>query len=67
MVLEKGVVLTKDNLARRNWNGSKTCSFCHYVETKKKRGVPSAVGSPHCAGSGSVETIRLFFLGMNLC
>ena len=32
MVLEKGVVLTMDNLARRNWN-SKTCSFCHSVET----------------------------------
>ncbi len=26
--LLKGVVLTKDNLARRNWNGSLRCSFC---------------------------------------
>ena len=25
--LFKGVILTKDNLARRNWNGSKTCCF----------------------------------------
>ncbi len=26
--LLKGVVLTKDNLARRNWNSSLRCSFC---------------------------------------
>ncbi len=26
--LLKGVVLTKDNLARRNWNGSLRCCFC---------------------------------------
>jgi hypothetical protein len=26
--LYKGVVLTKGNLAKRNWNGSKQCSFC---------------------------------------
>jgi hypothetical protein len=25
----KGVVLTKDNLAKRNWHGSKKCVFCH--------------------------------------
>jgi hypothetical protein len=25
---QRGVVLTKDNLARRNWNGQKLCSFC---------------------------------------
>jgi hypothetical protein len=24
----KGVVLTKYNLAKRNWNGNKQCSFC---------------------------------------
>jgi hypothetical protein len=24
----KGVVVTKDNLAKCNWNGSKQCSFC---------------------------------------
>ena len=27
--LKRGVVLTKDNLARRNWNGDTRCSFCH--------------------------------------
>jgi hypothetical protein len=27
------VILTKDNLARRNWNGDKQCCFCHYPET----------------------------------
>jgi hypothetical protein len=26
--IQKGVVLTKDNLAKRNWNGRKQCSFC---------------------------------------
>ena len=26
--LKRGVLLTKDNLARRNWLGSKICSFC---------------------------------------
>src|SRR5438128_7004163 len=26
--LRRGVILTTDNLARRNWQGSKTCSFC---------------------------------------
>ena len=31
--LKTGVVLKKDNLARRNWNGSKTYSFCRSVET----------------------------------
>jgi hypothetical protein len=31
--LKKGVVLTKDNLVRRNWNGDKTCCFCHLPET----------------------------------
>ncbi len=31
--LLKGVVLTKDNLARRNWNGSLKCCFCMKNET----------------------------------
>ena len=31
--LKKGVILTKDNLARRNWNGSKACCFCSAPET----------------------------------
>ena len=30
--LKKGVILTKDKLARRNWNGSKAC-FCSTPET----------------------------------
>ena len=33
--LRRGVVLTKDNLARRNWKGSKKCSFCTHDETIK--------------------------------
>ena len=33
MVHEKGVILTKNNLARRNWNGSKVCCFCNNLET----------------------------------
>jgi hypothetical protein len=24
----RGVILTKDNLAKRNWHGSKRCVFC---------------------------------------
>ncbi|XP_066160362.1 uncharacterized protein [Oryza sativa Japonica Group] len=31
--LLKGVVLRKDNLARRNWNGGLTCCFCMKNET----------------------------------
>ena len=31
--LKRGVILTKDNLARRNWNGDKSCAFCHCPET----------------------------------
>jgi hypothetical protein len=31
--LKRGVVLTKDNLIRRNWKGSKTCAFCSHPET----------------------------------
>jgi hypothetical protein len=33
--LRKGVILTKDNLAKRNWQGSKQCAFCHQEETIK--------------------------------
>jgi hypothetical protein len=31
--LQKGVVLTKDNLARRQWKGSLKCCFCNLEET----------------------------------
>jgi hypothetical protein len=27
--LRKGMILTKDNLAKWNWIGSKSCVFCH--------------------------------------
>jgi hypothetical protein len=33
--LRKGVVLSKDNLAKRNWHGSKKCVFCHQEKTIK--------------------------------
>ncbi|WVZ51704.1 hypothetical protein U9M48_002819 [Paspalum notatum var. saurae] len=33
--LRRGVILTKDNLAKRKWKGSLTCCFCHEVETIK--------------------------------
>jgi hypothetical protein len=33
--LKRGVTLTKDNLAGRNWNGNKTCCFCSIPETIK--------------------------------
>jgi hypothetical protein len=33
--LHKGVVLVKDNLAKRNWYGSKKCVFYHQDETIK--------------------------------
>ena len=33
--LRRGVVLTKDKLAQRNWRGSKKCSFCTHDETIK--------------------------------
>ena len=32
-LLHRGVILTKDNLAKRNWNGSKLCSYCQNDET----------------------------------
>jgi hypothetical protein len=31
--LKRGVTLTKDNLARRNWHGDKSCGFCHLSES----------------------------------
>ena len=31
--LKRGVILTKDNLARQNWNGNKQCCFCSSDET----------------------------------
>jgi hypothetical protein len=31
--LQRGVILTKDNLAKRSWQGSKVCCFCHKDET----------------------------------
>jgi hypothetical protein len=33
--LQKEVVLTNDNLAKKNWNGGKQCCFCHANETVK--------------------------------
>jgi hypothetical protein len=33
--LRRGVILTKDNLAKRNWHRSKSCVFCHQDETIK--------------------------------
>jgi hypothetical protein len=33
--LWKGVFLTKDNLPKWNWHGSKKCVFCHHDETRK--------------------------------
>jgi hypothetical protein len=34
--LRRGVILTKDNLVKRNWQGSKTCCFCYKEETIKQ-------------------------------
>jgi hypothetical protein len=31
----RGVILTKDNLAKWNWHGNKSCVFCHQDETIK--------------------------------
>jgi len=31
--LKRGVILTKENLIRRNWNGNKLCFFCSSDET----------------------------------
>ena len=31
--LKWGVILTKNNLARRNWQGSQQCCFCYEDET----------------------------------
>lgn len=31
--LNRGVILTRDNLARRNWQGSKTYAFCQHDES----------------------------------
>jgi hypothetical protein len=31
--LRRGVTLTRDNLAKRNWNGPKNCVFCYYNES----------------------------------
>lgn len=31
--VHKGVILTKDNLAKRRWKGSQRCCFCNQGET----------------------------------
>jgi phosphate/sulfate permease len=31
--LHRGVILTKDNLAKQNWKGSKACNLCQDTET----------------------------------
>jgi hypothetical protein len=31
--LNRKEILTKDNLAKRNWNGCKKCAFCDEEET----------------------------------
>ena len=31
--LKRGVILTKDNLAKWNWQGNQQCCFCHKNET----------------------------------
>jgi hypothetical protein len=31
--LKREVILTKDNLARRNWTGDKSCCLCHFSES----------------------------------
>jgi hypothetical protein len=33
--LHRGVILTKDNVVKRNWHGSTRCVFCHQDETIK--------------------------------
>lgn len=33
--LRRGVILTKDNLIKRNWHGSPQCVSCHHDETIK--------------------------------
>jgi hypothetical protein len=33
--VQQGVILTKDNLAKRNWTGSQNCCFCDCQETIK--------------------------------
>jgi hypothetical protein len=33
--IRRGVILTKDNLIKRNWHGSKSCVFCSHDETIK--------------------------------
>jgi hypothetical protein len=33
--LRRGVILTKDNLIKRNWHASKTCGFCLQDKTIK--------------------------------
>ena len=33
--LRRGVILTKDNLIKRNWHGSTQCVFCPHDETIK--------------------------------
>ena len=32
-LVEKGAILTKDNLAERNWTSDLTCCFCHEPKT----------------------------------
>ena len=33
VIFKEGVILTKDNLAKRNWKGDTKCCFCSSNET----------------------------------
>jgi hypothetical protein len=48
--LRKVVILTKDNLAKQNWHGSKKCVFCHQDETIKHFVF-------HCRFAGSIWSV----------
>ena len=61
LFLKKGVILTKDNLAKRNWNGSKTCCFCSKPET-----IHHLFSKCHYAQFNSYVMLCLFCLAFNL-
>jgi hypothetical protein len=44
--LVKGIILTKDNLIKRNWNENKKCGFCNTDESTR-RSVKSRSESAH--------------------
>jgi hypothetical protein len=67
--LHRGVLLTKDNLARRNWICNRVCCFCHLEETIQHlsfecRFTIAVWSFFHCASNITQLASTIYMLGL---